>query len=91
MLTASSFHSGHRFLHEAAWEESGSDEARGEHLGGGEHLAHQQHGGQRPTQPRGELWQRGAGAALRDLTQSEMRDLVLISRMMLNCTWNSKC
>ena len=76
MLTASSFHSGHRFLHEAAWEEGGGDEAGGEHLGGGEHLSHQQHGGQSPAQPRGELWQRGTGAALRDLTQSVKMILV---------------
>ena len=70
MLTASSFHSGHHLLHEAAGEEGVGDEASGGHLGGGQPLRHEQHGGQGPAQARGELRQGGAGPALRDLTQS---------------------
>ena len=76
MLTASSFHSGHHLLHQAAGEEGGGDEARARHLGGGQPLGHEQHGTQRPAQARGELRQGGAGPALRDLTQSAKINLV---------------
>ena len=70
MLAASSLHPGHDLLHEAAGKEGGGDEAGCEELGGGEDAAHEQHVGERPAQPGGELRQRGASAALGNLTQS---------------------
>ena len=83
MLTASSFHSWHHLLHQAAGEEGGGDEARGEQLGGGEDAAHEEHVGQRAAQAGGELRHCGAGPALRDLTQSGENILFCIEDKMI--------